>query len=70
MHAERAERLRALCAEQPRTLYQLVGELFPRLRQPEMFLALSEVLGHLDLLLREGKIAAEQRDGVAFWRPV
>ncbi len=68
MHAGRAERLRALCAEQPRTLYQLVGELFPRLRQPEMFLALSEVLGHLDLLLHEGKIAAERHDGVAFWR--
>jgi len=67
MHAQRAERLRALCAEQPRTLYELVRALFPRLRQPEMFLALSEVLGHLDLLARDGKACAELHDGVAIW---
>lgn len=68
MHAQRAERLRALCAEQPRTLYALVRALFPRLQQPEMFLALSEVLGHLDLLVRDGKAFAELHDGVAIWR--
>lgn len=68
MHAERAERLRALCAEQPRTLYELVQLLFPHLRQPEMFLALSEVLGHLDLLVRDGKAFAEWRNGVAYWQ--
>lgn len=70
MHAQRAERLRSLCAEQPHTLYELVRAMFPRLRQPEMFLAISEVLGHLDLLVRDGKIAAERRDGVAYWYAV
>ncbi|MFQ3536728.1 MAG: MBL fold metallo-hydrolase [Aggregatilineales bacterium] len=68
MHARRAEHLRELCAEQPRSLYALMRAMFPRLRQPETFLALSEVLGHLDLLARDGKVMAEQSDGVAIWR--
>lgn len=68
MHAQRAEKLRALCAEQPRTLYALVRALFPRLREPEMFLAISEVLGHLDLLVRDGKAAADLSEKVAIWR--
>ncbi len=67
MHSQRAEKLRALCAEQPRTLYALVRAMFPRLREPEMFLAISEVLGHLDLLVRDGKAAAEVSEGVAIW---
>ncbi len=67
MHNQRAEKLRALCAEQPRTLYQLVRAIFPRLREPEMFLAISEVLGHLDLLVRDGKAFPELHDGVALW---
>lgn len=67
MHVQRAERLRALCAEHPRTLYELVLAMFPRLRQPEMFLAISEVLGHLDLLVRDGKVMPELCNGVAIW---
>ena len=62
-HQRRAQRIAATLKAGPLTLWQLTQPIFPRLTRPmDFFLALSEVLGHLDLLEAAGQ-AAPQTDG-------
>ena len=62
-HQRRAQRLGDALSAGPLTLWQLTQPLFPRLTRPmDFFLALSEVVGHLDLLEAAGQ-AAPQADG-------
>jgi glyoxylase-like metal-dependent hydrolase (beta-lactamase superfamily II) len=62
MHRRRAEKLRALIAERPRTAYELAQELWGNVAVTQAFLTLSEVVGHVDLLIDAG-IVAEEKDG-------
>jgi glyoxylase-like metal-dependent hydrolase (beta-lactamase superfamily II) len=67
-HRERADRIVALMDGEALTLYEITARVFPRVAEAEMFLALSEVLGHLDWLERDGRIT-RQRDGrLTRWR--
>jgi glyoxylase-like metal-dependent hydrolase (beta-lactamase superfamily II) len=53
-HHDRAERIRNELADGPLTVYRLARRLFPGASSPvPLFLALSEVQGHLDLLQKE-----------------
>ena len=47
------------------TTWDVTQALFPGRTPLDTFLALSEVIGHLDLLERDGRIGGEQRDGEA-----
>jgi hypothetical protein len=67
-HAQCAERILELFDGSPLTTYQIVRRLFPQLDPLNFFLAISEVLGHLDLLESEGRASAIQRDGVVVWQ--
>jgi hypothetical protein len=51
------------------TTWEVVQVLFPGRPPLDTFLAVSEVVGHLDVLEMEGKIVAERQDGVVSWRP-
>jgi glyoxylase-like metal-dependent hydrolase (beta-lactamase superfamily II) len=62
MHARRAEKLHALIAERPRTAYELAQELWGNVAVTQAFLTLSEVVGHVDLLINEGRVR-EVADG-------
>jgi glyoxylase-like metal-dependent hydrolase (beta-lactamase superfamily II) len=62
MHQRRAERLRALIAERPRTAYELAQELWGNVAVTQAFLTLSEVVGHVDLLIEAGSVG-EVLDG-------
>lgn len=63
-HAERTEHVAALLADGPRTAYELVMALFPNLPTLAVFLGLSEVVGHLDVLETQDRLAeAEGDDG-------
>jgi len=64
MHARRAEKLHGLIAEQPRTGYELAQALWGNVAVTQAFLTLSEVVGHVDLLLNEGRVR-EVADGEA-----
>jgi glyoxylase-like metal-dependent hydrolase (beta-lactamase superfamily II) len=68
MHARRAERIRKLIAEQPRTAHEIAHALWGNVAVTQAYLTLSEVLGHADLLLRDGAIVEEERDGVVSFR--
>ncbi|HTA37220.1 MAG TPA: hypothetical protein VK761_10935, partial [Solirubrobacteraceae bacterium] len=68
MHRRRAEKIRKLIAAQPRTAHEIAQELWGNVAVTQAFLTLSEVLGHADLLLDEGSILEEERDGVVRFR--
>jgi glyoxylase-like metal-dependent hydrolase (beta-lactamase superfamily II) len=65
MHRRRAEKIHGLIAEQPRTGYELAQALFGDIAVTQAYLTLSEVLGHVDLLLNEGRVREIEQDGVA-----
>jgi glyoxylase-like metal-dependent hydrolase (beta-lactamase superfamily II) len=64
MHERRAEKLYGLIAERPRNAYELAQELWGNVAVTQAFLTLSEVLGHVDLLIDEGRIVERESDGV------
>jgi len=51
------------------TTWEVAQVLFPGRSPLDTFLAVSEVIGHLDLLEIEGQIAGEMVDGVIHWYP-
>lgn len=71
-HHKRAERIRNALPAQGISLWDLTVAVFPRLKERPMdgFLALSEVLGHLDLLESEGRVRAECVAGRVLWQRV
>ncbi len=64
MHRRRAEKIRGLIASRPRTAHEIAQELWGNVAVTQAYLTLSEVLGHVDLLLRDGEIVEQERDGV------
>lgn len=65
-HEERQERILACIAAGADTVYAICHFLFSGLSPANAFLAVSEVVGHLDLLEEAGRIHWETQDGV--WR--
>jgi glyoxylase-like metal-dependent hydrolase (beta-lactamase superfamily II) len=62
LHRRRAAKLEALIAERPRTAYELAQELWGNVAVTQAFLTLSEVVGHVDLLIDAGAVR-EVADG-------
>ncbi|MFQ5987164.1 MAG: MBL fold metallo-hydrolase [Thermoplasmata archaeon] len=59
-----------LLQEKERTVFDLVLALFGSLPIHEVFLGITEVLGHLEIVEREGLVEAEEREGLRLYRPV
>ncbi|MBI3964030.1 MAG: MBL fold metallo-hydrolase [Chloroflexi bacterium] len=59
---QRAEDIAALLADGRPSIYEVVQQLFPNVSGFEAFLGVSEIIGHLELLEAQGRVAAE-RDG-------
>jgi glyoxylase-like metal-dependent hydrolase (beta-lactamase superfamily II) len=68
LHRWRAEKMRRLIASQPRTAHEIAQELWGNVAVTQAYLTLSEALGHVDLLLRDGQVVEDERDGVARFR--
>jgi glyoxylase-like metal-dependent hydrolase (beta-lactamase superfamily II) len=64
MHKRRADKLCALILERPRNAYELAQELWGNVAVTQAFLTLSEVLGHVDLLIDEGRVVELETNGV------
>ncbi len=64
MHERRANKLYGLIAAQPRNAYELAQEMWGNVAVTQAFLTLSEVLGHVDLLIDEGRVVEHEVDGV------
>jgi glyoxylase-like metal-dependent hydrolase (beta-lactamase superfamily II) len=65
MHARRARKIHRLLADGPLTAYEIAGRLWGTVAVTQAYLTLSEVLGHADLLVAEGRAVEERgEDGV------
>jgi glyoxylase-like metal-dependent hydrolase (beta-lactamase superfamily II) len=66
-HRRRADKLHRLIAERPRSAHELAQSLWGNIAVTQAYLTLSEVLGHTDLLLNEGRVReVEDGDTVRF----
>ncbi|HVD37750.1 MAG TPA: MBL fold metallo-hydrolase [Solirubrobacterales bacterium] len=61
-YERRKEKLQRLIAERPRNAYELAQALWGNVAVTQAFLTLSEVIGHTDLLVNEGRVR-EVEDG-------
>jgi glyoxylase-like metal-dependent hydrolase (beta-lactamase superfamily II) len=66
-YERRLSRLREQLALGPRTVWQLAEALFRRLDAVDVFLAASEVVGHLDVLEENGEVT-RRTDAAGVWR--
>jgi glyoxylase-like metal-dependent hydrolase (beta-lactamase superfamily II) len=64
LHERRAEKIYALIAERPRTAYEVAQALWGNIAVTQAYLTLSEVLGHTDLLMNDGRVREAEQDGV------
>lgn len=67
-HAERANRMLEVMDSAALTGQEIVARIFPRLDPINHFLAVSEVIGHLQWLEAQGRVTCSEQDGVAIWR--
>jgi glyoxylase-like metal-dependent hydrolase (beta-lactamase superfamily II) len=63
MHDRRAAKLRGMLAPEPLTAYELALGMWGNVAVTQAFLTISEVLGHMDLLVARGQVR-ERDDGV------
>jgi glyoxylase-like metal-dependent hydrolase (beta-lactamase superfamily II) len=64
MHDRRKAKILRLIEAQPRTAHEIAHELWGNVAVTQAYLTLSEVLGHVDLLLADGSVVEVERDGV------
>jgi glyoxylase-like metal-dependent hydrolase (beta-lactamase superfamily II) len=64
LHARRATKISGLIAERPRTAYEIAQALWGDVAVTQAYLTLSEVLGHVDLLLADGRAHELDEGGV------
>ena len=65
LHERRAQKILGLTAEQPRTAHDIAQALWGNIAVTQAYLTLSEVLGHVDLLLNAEQVREVDRDGVS-----
>jgi glyoxylase-like metal-dependent hydrolase (beta-lactamase superfamily II) len=64
LHERRAAKIAGLIAERPMTTYEIAQSLWGNVAVTQAFLTLSEVLGHVDLLLERGEIREQEIGGI------
>ena len=70
MHARRARKLRGLLGDGPLTAYELASAMWGNVAVTQAYLTISEVLGHLDLLVADGAVREDAGDVVTNFTPV
>jgi glyoxylase-like metal-dependent hydrolase (beta-lactamase superfamily II) len=70
LHDRRAEKIHRLIAAQSRTAHEIAQELWGNVAVTQAYLTLSEVLGHVDLLLRDERVVEAEADDVVRFEAV
>jgi glyoxylase-like metal-dependent hydrolase (beta-lactamase superfamily II) len=65
MHRRRAARVHQILGGQPLTAYEIALQMWGNVAVTQAYLTLSEVLGHLDLLVEGGQAIEREGDGVS-----
>jgi glyoxylase-like metal-dependent hydrolase (beta-lactamase superfamily II) len=66
LHRRRAEKLHGLIGNGPMTAHELAHSLWGNIAVTQAFLTLSEVIGHLDLLVADGRAVELEGDVIRF----
>ena len=66
-HLKRKVEVGSRLEDEGRTPYDLSQEMYPNVTGPDIFLAVSEVVAHLDLVVEDGDAHVEERDGHTFY---
>ena len=69
-HYKRMMRIHNILKQKPMTPYEITGGLFKKLHQTDVYLAASEVIGHLDLLEQHDMVQSFERDGLLYYAVV
>jgi len=69
-HRLRKERVFEFLNGSPKTAYDVCCHLFPEISQVQIYLGMSEAVGHLDLLKAEGAVETEINDGKYYYHRV
>jgi len=64
MHERRADKIHRLLAGGPLTAFEIAQSLWGNVAVTQAYLTLSEVLGHADLLVADGRVVEQRDDGV------
>jgi glyoxylase-like metal-dependent hydrolase (beta-lactamase superfamily II) len=64
LHRRRAEKIHGLIAERSRSAYEVAQALWGNIAVTQAYLTLSEVLGHTDLLVNDGRVREVDDEGV------
>jgi glyoxylase-like metal-dependent hydrolase (beta-lactamase superfamily II) len=67
-HLKRKAEVGALLGPEPKTPYEIASEVYPEVAGYDSFLAVSEVIAHLDLVIEDGDGTTEEREGVIYYR--
>jgi glyoxylase-like metal-dependent hydrolase (beta-lactamase superfamily II) len=70
LHRRRAEKIHQLVAEGPRTAYEIAQALWGNIAVTQAYLTLSEVLGHLDVLVNDGRVREAARNELSVFEAV
>jgi glyoxylase-like metal-dependent hydrolase (beta-lactamase superfamily II) len=70
MHERRARKMLKMLAPAPLTAYDIALKMWGNIAVTQAFLTISEVLGHMDLLTRDGLVRECERDGVVSFEAV
>jgi glyoxylase-like metal-dependent hydrolase (beta-lactamase superfamily II) len=70
LHERRARKIGGLIEERPRSAYEVAQALWGNVAVTQAYLTLCEVLGHVDLLLEEGRIVERETGGVVRFEAV
>ena len=65
LHHRRAQRILRILQPRPLTAYEIALEMWGNVAVTQAYLTLSEVLGHIDLLLRDGLAKEVDEEGVS-----
>jgi glyoxylase-like metal-dependent hydrolase (beta-lactamase superfamily II) len=65
LHRRRAAKIHRLLADRPLTAYEIAQSMWGNIAVTQAYLTLSEVLGHLDLLVNDGRAREVSRDGLS-----
>jgi glyoxylase-like metal-dependent hydrolase (beta-lactamase superfamily II) len=66
-HGERMERVLAVLKDGEKTPFEIAMSLFPGVPPFEIFLGISEAVGHLEILKKKGMIRRTERDGKDYY---
>ena len=69
-HLKRKVSVASHLGDKGKTPYEIAGEIYPNVSGYDSFLAVSEVVAHLDLVVEDGDAVVEESEGVTYYRAV